>query len=136
MNKRGVYQHKERAKQLLLYEGMQYMNITPTDIDGCIEYHNKAWFFYEIKEKGTPIKMGQRIALERLVKDTSTAGKYSIAIIAEHEEYDTEKPVYLKDCVVRELKIGNEKWRPPNKPMTVKEITDLCIDLIDKGNNP
>ena len=39
---RGYFQHPERAKQNICFEGIKYGNITPTDIDGCIDYKNKA----------------------------------------------------------------------------------------------
>lgn len=131
---RGVYNNINRAKQLLLFEGMQYQKITPTDVDGIIEYHDKAWFIYEVKLHGTELKYGQRLMLERFCNDMSATGKYVIAIIADHEEFDPDEPVWLKDCVVREIKIKTNKWRKTIMPMTVGELTDICIELIDAGN--
>lgn len=42
MEERGVYKHPARARRLLLFDGMQYGNITPTDIDATIEYKDRA----------------------------------------------------------------------------------------------
>ena len=127
---RGVINNIERAKQINSFDGLQYGNITPTDLDGCIEYHNKAYIFIEIKYGDTQLPFGQRLALERLVKDTGLAKK-SIAIIAQHNIKNTDHQIIVKDCIVRELYLWNEKkWRPPNRDMTVKELADTFITKI------
>ena len=41
---RGATTYKERAKQGRDFTGLRYGNITPTDIDGLIEYHGKGRF--------------------------------------------------------------------------------------------
>ena len=46
---RGAIMHAERAKQLNDFNGLQYGNITPTDIDGVIDYKDRAMVFLEIK---------------------------------------------------------------------------------------
>lgn len=38
MAERGVYEHPNRGKQLLRFDGMRFLDsITPTDIDALIE---------------------------------------------------------------------------------------------------
>ena len=84
MEERGVYRHPARARQLLLFDGMQYGNITPTDIDATIEYKDRARIFVEVKGKSKDVPTGQRLLLQRFVDDFRASGKDAIAIIAEH----------------------------------------------------
>lgn len=126
----GTLIYKHRAKQLLLYDGMRYGSITPTDIDGLIDYHNRITVFFEVKTKGVPMPYGQRVALSRMLEDARKAGKHGIAIVAEHEVYDTNKDVLLKDCQVREVCTTEEpNWRPPKFPCSVKRMTDSYINF-------
>lgn len=127
---RGVYQHPERAKQLILFKGLEYGNITPTDFDGVIEYHDKFWIMYEVKCANAPFKTGQKLALERFINMASKAGKYGIALVAEHNVSDVTQSVILEDCKVRLIYTTESlKWQKPETEMTVKEISDKYYDL-------
>ena len=129
MNARGVYQNPNRGRQLLRFDGMQYGTITPTDMDGIIEYHDTLWVLYEAKIAGKDVPQGQRILLERFIRNTKKAGKYGIAVIAEHTIQDTGMDIYFGDCKVRELiTTDNQTWRPPKFDVSVKQITDLYIN--------
>lgn len=131
---RGKIEHMERAKQLLLFDGMLYdKKITPTDFDGCIEYKNVAWIVCEVKKGNTELKYGQRLALNRFVDDTFRAGKHVLAIIAEHNVENVNDPVYLKDCIVRETKRDFGDWQRCEKQITVKEMVDLFIAMMEQG---
>ena len=129
MADRGVYEHPGRGRQLLRFDGMRFLNtITPTDIDAMIEVKDTVLVFFEVKlrEKGVP--MGQRIALERLVKDAKRAGKHAIAIVCEHDVDDSQQDVYLKDLNVREVYTSEKlMWQAPNWSITAKQAADYYI---------
>lgn len=131
---RGKIQHVARAQQINNFENMRFGKITPTDIDGAIEYKDKAYMFIEIKYREKDLPFGQRLALERLVKDTST-NKTSIAIVCEHYVSDTQEQIDVADCIVREIFLSTEKrWRPPNRIIKVKDLLDLFIgNYIEKS---
>ena len=122
--KRGSYNHRNKGKQLLCFDGLDYdSNITPMDIDGMIEYHDRKLVLLEVKLKNTKVLQGQRLALQRLVDNANQCGKDSIAIVADHDKFDPAEDVYVSDCVVRELYHGSEhRWRPPKKMMTVEQL--------------
>lgn len=131
---RGEIQHIARAQQINSFKDLQYGKITPTDIDGIIEYKNKAYIFIEVKYGDKDLPFGQRLALERLVKDTAV-NKKSIAIVCEHYIDDTRKQIDVADCNVRELYLsGENKWRPPAIAMTVRELINLFIENIVEKN--
>lgn len=132
MPERGVYINRSRGKQLLRFDGFCYGSITPTDIDAVIEYRDELWITFEVKLEGKDVPVGQRLALERHVRDTEKAGKNSIAIIVEHDVYDYQQDVFLCDCIVRELYAYDKKtnsyiWRKPKKRITAKEAADTYI---------
>lgn len=123
----------ERARQLIEFTGLNYDAISPTDIDGFIEYQNIAYVIFELKYNGAEMPRGQRLAFERMVYDFEKRSKKAIAIVAEHDVTDASKSVLAKDSIVRELyQTGERKWRPPNHKMTLKELIDAYIEKIKK----
>lgn len=123
------YKNPNRGRQLLLFDSLNYdNNVSPMDLDGLIEYHNKKRVLLEVKLGQTPVPYGERTALERMVVDFSIAGKEAMAIIAEHNVFDTKEDVLVKDCVVRELYYSKERrWRPPKQMMTVQMLLDSFL---------
>ena len=65
-NNRGVINHRERARQINDFRNLLYGSITPTDIDGCIEYQNKAYILIEIKYNDALMSRGQELAFTRM----------------------------------------------------------------------
>ena len=126
--KRGSYNHINMGKQLLRFDGISFGNVTPMDIDGLIEWHDQKRVLLEIKRKGVCVLGGERLALERMVNDFQTAGKESLAVIADHTVFNTNEDVNVEDCIVREIYHSKEKkWRPPKKMMTVRTILDSFL---------
>ena len=125
---RGSYEHANRARQLLRFDGLKYNNITPMDLDGLIEWHDRKRVLLEIKLNKTPVPYGERLALERMVKDFQRCGKESLAIIADHKVFDIKQDVKVEDCLVRELYHSREQeWRPPKRMMTVRMLLDSFL---------
>lgn len=115
-----------RMRQLIDFKGLELDGgIYPTDIDGLIEYHDKEYILMEIKHGDTKVPIGQRLAMQRMVDDFTSAGKQAVAIICEHHVDDAEKNIVAAYCRVREMYYGGEKkWHPPDKKMTVREFID------------
>ena len=134
MAERGVYQNANRGRQLLRFDGFQYGTITPTDIDAIIDYHDRVWVVFEAKLIGKDVPNGQRIMLERKIRDAIRAQKHGIALIVEHGIEDPSKDIFLKDCMVREVyTTENMKWRPPKWAINAKDMTDAYIGYCAKG---
>lgn len=84
-------EHPERAGQLIDLTGINYGNLSPTDVDGFLEVKNKLFVFFEFKNKNAPpIGYGQRTALERVVDALHQSGKVSLAVIGQHNTAHTE----------------------------------------------
>jgi hypothetical protein len=125
MSDRGKILHPDRKQQINDFSGLVFGKITPTDLDGVIEYHNKAYVFLEVKYDNAELPYGQRLAIQRLVQDTSNKEKYSIAIIAQHSVFNTKDSVNVAECQVREIYLYTEnRWRKSKRAITVRQ----CID--------
>lgn len=122
---RGIITHKERARQLRDYSGLRYGAITPTDIDGLIEYKDKAYVIYEFKFGDVEITRGQMLAIERLCDDLQKY-KMTIVIIARHNQ-PVDKEIDAANAIV-------EKYRLQGKWVIMKNVTEklwTCKALTD-----
>lgn len=101
--------HTDRIKQVIAFEDLRFGNMHPTDIDGCIEYKDKAVIFLEYKLKDYDMPLGQQLCLERLADNCNQAGKRAIVLLCEHETYDVSEPVKAGSAIVRAM-YYNGKW--------------------------
>ena len=124
------FSFKSDAKQLISFENMP---VRLSDIDACYDHFGKALLFYEVKRKHVSLTTGQRILLERFVRNAYHNNVWSIAIVAEHEEFDRDRDIDLASCIVREYKINDRNWVHPKKEITVGKITETIIQRIDDG---
>lgn len=129
--------------QLVLFEGLMFGTAYPTDIDMMMEYHNIGYVFVELKYNGSPVKLGQRLALERLAKDcykmtdSGLIKKPSISIVADHVVGNPANPIYATDCVTRSVFFGDDcKWHEVkrNEPLhtTIESFLKYCDSYEDK----
>ena len=123
--------NEEAFNQVLSFEGMDYDNgIHPTDIDGVIEYGDKAYVLFEVKHDGVDLRYAQKLYLERTVSDYAKSGKRVLAIVADHHGSDPKEKVLLKDCIVREVLYAEspkKKWQPPRTKTTCLQMTDWFL---------
>lgn len=137
MTDRGVIHSEDRARQLIRFDGcnIEGTNITPTDIDAYIEYHNKTTIMIEVKSEGKEVEQGQRITIERFVTDGHKAGKKNLGIVAEHHNEDPSEDIMLKDCTVRNVYLyqnDNVISRNPNIPdLNVYDCINRWVRFID-----
>lgn len=107
-NGKSQIRHRKRAKQIIDFKGLVDGKMMPTDIDAIIEYKNKAYVIIEVKHINAILPLGQKIAIERLVKDTAKAGKKSIAFVVLHDTKPNED-IDLANCYINKYFYEN-KW--------------------------
>lgn len=137
-NKDNQILYPNRYRQPIAFRGLDIgKNMYPTDIDGLIEYKDLAYLFFDVKTKGTPFKKGQKLALERLVKDTNHAGKISMAFLVEHEVYDPNETVYVEEGLLKRVCVFDKEeekaiWKEPRtNNITVKEAYESFFELVE-----
>lgn len=123
MYARGVIRNRVLANQVRDFRKLLWYDITPTDVDGYIDFANLAFVFIELKHTGTEMPYGQRLALERLGDRTQTYNSHSIVIVADH---DTSDDIDVAECYVS-LYRENREWKE-SKDIKVKPFIDswLC----------
>jgi len=122
---RGVIRNRDYATQIRDFSGLRFKNITPTDIDGLIEYHNKAYVVIEIKYMGSELPYGQRLALERMCDDLSNS-KQTIGIVASHS---STGDIDVGNIEVIEMRYRGHWYRRTNE--TVRQLVEKFISWVD-----
>lgn len=132
----GVFENEARAKQLVRYDGMNMGNRCFTDFDAVLEWRNVGWLVFEVKYGNKWFPTGQRLALERLVRDASCCGKFAVAAVVEHQVANPADPVYLKDCLVRSVYVtGEYQWRAPKHYMNAHNLMREFVSFADMKAN-
>lgn len=130
MQKRGKILYRERAQQINDFSGLVFgdrKTITPTDIDGFIEYQNKCFVFIELKLSGASFPVGQNMAYTRLAL---ALDKPATVIVASHTVNDTSMDVDAANAIVEYVFFnGTEEWNIPIAKKTVLEEITLFIRL-------
>ena len=124
---RGAIKYKDRYKQLISYEGLErHRHITPTDIDGVIDYAGNAFFVMECKHEdkflNEGLDNGQKMAIENMINGWIESGKLAMAIVFVHNKM-TDEIIIAKDAIVVEYYF-NAKWQTP------KDIKQTVYDAV------
>lgn len=128
-NERGRIEYRARSRQIIDFSGLQYGNITPTDIDGLIEYKNKAYAIIEMKYGNAEIPKGQQLAIERMVDDFSKGGKLATAFLCEHDVKNPEEDIMAANVIVRSC-YYNGHWKRDGRK-TLKTRLDAFIGFAE-----
>ena len=122
MNERGKMHNESAFKQGQDFSGLRWNKITPTDVDGLIDFGDKLWIIFELKKKGNGMPDGQRLAYERLTDDLAEV-KPTVFFLAEHTT-PNEYPIDAESAIVIEYRF-NGKW---NKTIDGHSLK-LAIDM-------
>lgn len=118
---RGVIRNREWATKIRDFSGLRFGNITPTDLDGMIEYKNKCFIFYESKFNGADMPFGQRLAFERMIDDHN---KPAILFVTKH---NTEGDIDFANTIVQKYYF-RKRWHEIEERTTLREATDKFIE--------
>lgn len=120
----GKIRNRQYGTQLRDFSGLRFGNITPTDVDGLIEYKNWGYVLIETKYRDNELPDGQRLALERLCDDLQRI-KPTLLIIASHE---TNGDIDVAEISVAEYRFKG-KWRV--REGTTKELITSFLRFLD-----
>ena len=124
-----------RASQVLDFTRILSPPYAPTDIDGLVEWKDKAYVIIECKHGDKEMSLGQKIAIERMTKDFSKAGKRAVAIVVEHNVDNIQESVMVGSQLVREVYYDSQgRWRKPSHEMTAREAINDFIQYVEDEN--
>lgn len=127
---RGVIRNRIFANQVKDFSGLMFGNITPTDIDGMIEYHNICFVYIELKHDKAELPYGQRLALERQC-DNMNKVKPAIAIIASH---NSNGDIDVANSSVTEYRFEG-KWRQRQEATTTRQLIEKFFCWVEARSN-
>ena len=109
----------------------RHRKITPTDVDGLIDYSGNSFVYIEGKLVGANMVYGQRLAIENIIESHTAAGNPSVAFIFRHN-VPAEEVIIAKDKIVYEvyrMKDDKFKWQSiSDKKLTLLE----CVEAWEK----
>lgn len=120
---RGVIRNREFATRIKDFSGLRFGAITPTDIDGFIDFQNKAFVFIEIKYGYHYLLYGQSLALKRLCDACQKAGIETLLLIG---NYCQPGDIDVARLHVTRL-YRNNIWREPRHPITIRRAVDQFL---------
>ena len=95
--------NKIHASQIHDFSGLvRHRGISPTDIDGYIDYNGNAFLIMEGKHIRAAECTGQKLALKNLADAINNAGKLACAIIYEHQA-SKGQDIKVAECIVSEV---------------------------------
>ncbi len=121
---RGIIRNRQYGTQVRDFSGLRFENITPTDLDGLIEYKDRGYVLIETKYRNGELPDGQRQALERLCDDLQRI-KPTLLIIASHE---TDGDINVAETSVAEYRF-KRKWRV--RKGTTKQLITAFLRRLD-----
>lgn len=127
-NHRGVIRSRDFANQVKDFSGLCFGNITPTDIDGMIEYKNICYVYMESKFDGAELPYGQRLALERQHDDMRKTKPVLTIICTHHSSGDID----YANTIVSEYRFGSG-WQHPSKETTTAELITRFLTWVENN---
>lgn len=117
---RGLIRNESLKTQINDFSKLRFQNITPTDVDGCIEFSGRLFIFIELKSVDAPMPRGQALCLRRIADAISHNGRLAIVIHAEHDT-PPDRQVQAHLAKVKRYYIDRQ-WRDTTRDVTVLEM--------------
>lgn len=121
MAERGEFRNIKHGLERADFSGLRFGTITPTDIDGLIEFEDRCCIFMETKHGDADLPLGQRLALERSCDKWGDAG---IVLVMRKASADTSQTYKIATLPVVEFRHAR-KWQPAPGAAT-------CLEWVER----
>lgn len=129
MTERGRIRNKDFKRQIFDMSGLRYGKITPTDIDGFMDFGDKLFIFFESKHGDSGMSYGQNLAFERIVDACQSKGRESVGFVLSHHA-DTDE-IDVASLLVVKYRNGFA-WHIPKRQITMKEAAGWFVERYSK----
>ena len=119
---RGKIRNRNIAKQLKDFSGLRFGKITPTDVDGLLEFNDKLYIIIEVKYGDASMPYGQQLAFQRGC-DAWQSEKRNAYIIVAHHRTPEEQDIDVASQVVGSI-YHKKQWDRPRIGMTVRQAIE------------
>ena len=126
---RGKIRNICYAEQIIDFSGLRFGTITPTNIDGYMDFWGKGHVFFEAKHSDALPPRGQKLAFERLVDPLAP---FSICIIASHNAPHHEQ-INAAETIVTDVRFLKE-WIKPDRNLNTKVVIEKFLDFVTNRN--
>lgn len=127
-NGRGEIMYGSRARQLILFHGLRWGKITPTDVDAFLNFDGSAFVFVEAKGTGVVMQRGQEMAFEMVCEAIEAAGRRALVLQVEHTT-SVYEDVELAACSVVRFWLRRE-WVSPKHEWTTRTFIDRWLEFV------
>lgn len=121
---RGQIFNRTRATQVRDFTGLRWGNITPTDVDGLIDFQNSVFVLFELKRAGAEMPYGQELAIERTAA-LMNKQKPTIAFLAEHQ--DDGPSIFAANAIVTSY-FWDGGWWDDGRGLSLKVAIDSFLE--------
>lgn len=127
---RDKVKNESAFKQKLLFVKLERRcKITPTDVDGLIDYNGNAFLFLEAKKENGIMSYGQSLAYENLIHVLQKGGAPSICVLFRHDT-PSNKNIITYNKIVDSIYLFDEeyddwRWKKPDRQITVLEAINI-----------
>ena len=126
-NLRGRINHVDRFKQVYDFSELKFeRNITPSDLDFCLDLQGKKRILGEFKSGVTRLPFGQKLSLSRLLKSSHLAGVRTLGFVARHCT-NPDEIVRADQCVVSECWVASHGWMNVPGDRKLREFIDAWM---------
>ena len=126
MHERGVIRNRDMAMHIRDFSGLRFGNITPTDIDGFLEFGGRLFVFIEGKRPGAPCPGGQMRAFASAVDALHLPPRrYATAIIVDHST--SADDIDYAAATVRSWRWGGQWRKPLQQGITLRASIDRLL---------
>lgn len=121
---RGLIRNREYAQQIRDFSGLRYGSITPTDIDGFLEFGARLFVLFEGKHGRAPMPRGQRLAFERVVDALhAPPDRHAVGFVVSH---DTTGDIDYAHLPVVRVRFGGQ-WLERSGALTLRQSVDAFL---------
>jgi hypothetical protein len=115
-----MIKNKEYLQQIKDFSGLKFGSISPTDIDGFLDFGNRLFIFVETKFAKSELRGGQKLALERLCDACQTQTRTSILIVTNH---DSSGEIDIGETVVQQYRLRGVWYESTD--ITLREAIEM-----------
>jgi hypothetical protein len=127
---RGKIRNVCYAEQIIDFSSLCFGTITPTNIDGYMDFWGKGHVFFEAKHTDAVPPYGQKLAFERVADPLAPC---SIYIIASHNS-PPHQQINAAETIVSSVRFLR-MWIKPDRNLTTKEVIKKFLDFV-RNHNP